>query len=1421
MNRKCFRGLRRFWNSTASTTGAARLGVLLLIVLACLVCLLSDATRGGSSNLSPSRALSVSPPNLQPAILISNPPMWEAAGWRITWTSLPGRTYVLQRWAGRGLRDRREPLWTDLVTVRATGPTSFAHAHAASARADTENYYRVVELAKTAPQSEFTIHLESPVPLATGGWRITWSAVPGLNYTLQRWTTDDLRIIGSPAWTNIATLTATGPTAFADDLNSSSANQRFYRVMSSGAGPSPDLLPPSVSRLTVTETTLNGSDALKLSTTASDNVGVVEVIFFDGPTELGAATLTQGRWDLTIPLTAPLALTPHFFARATDAAKNHGFSPVFRFSRAEPKRFAVLDAAGKPTGEFAEAAPDGSLPAFEYRPAGRDALGASRDLSIKFSEGAKIVEIDGRDFIQFTVADVQFGADFPLQLITGDGPFQIASKSAALPRIRIAQVGETKLLPLGPLTAADLANALGYDPAAGIPVLLFNRFPLRWTGGTLEDYGIRGPVFALEGIGLPLPARSGEYREYVLNFLSEREVRLPFHGEFEIPDGTGNSARLRVPASRPIWLTLRADGRIALGGRVEVQFGNGASFLADVTLDDPFYRLEIAASAIQLPALVRLRDLLPGSFSLCLPAQANAALQDDAQRCLAGLADSLRQLNAGLLASMPFATAANAFAADSPTLFQGAASGALGAWASLTEHAAAQPLPLADLETLLADTVQRSTLDDSAVAPFERLLALQILAKSLGQGRVSGSAGTQAMLLNGLQSSLQGTLELLNDTDALSSLEQIGGLAELLAKLSENRAAIGPSGDALFNRSASLAQQLANAFASSLGLNNTAAVPDGFVTLATTDRAAVYEALSAAVRLGANLHALDDARPLPGPLPDVLSRLAARHFNLVSAALEAAAAANDLQGYALALEELAQLVSFRELEFFPSHVSTSALPDANSLVVRVQTLAALLPDAAAPPRSLVHQSAFLRRILNILNSLPANAAIDPLPFAALLAQLEPELAAGFAALSSNHHPAELANLLRAGSVQSLLARRLGLPSTGWESSRLPQLVQHLSEAAAQQEDWSGLHETVAGLLEFAAEAGDGGDSPLRRVYLQQIVPLLEASRSVAGRLIVQVDAARSGAPNLFAIDFQLPGGLTVHRVSGAASYNRVTRDFQGRFAGEVEFPEFGARLAIADGSLSGGGEFSIRAFGQIQFPFDDPIGRASISEEDPLFVEYTSAGGLRISGGAAFEFENGMFFKGSISLLDPIYQFSLEAGGLKFDLLESLSFELPALPAANAISEEGIGLFNALLETVRGGGSSSSANGLRAVALAQAGAPSSEPLFPGANAADPLTALEAWANYLAVEHYLGKPIDPAKTYEHVNRLIRQVGEARDQKFAEFQRYLESRPVGPALARAPPELRAIQFDFGTTQFPYEGTGPAHQCSASRYSGRKLS
>lgn len=94
-------------------------------------------------------------------------------------------------------------------------------------------------------------------------------------------------------------------------------------LVACGGGGSTDTQSPSVT-LTATPTTVTTAGNVTLSASASDNVGVTKVEFYDGGTLLN--TTTTAPYSYVVTLTAAQNGTHTYTAKAYDAAGNIGVS---------------------------------------------------------------------------------------------------------------------------------------------------------------------------------------------------------------------------------------------------------------------------------------------------------------------------------------------------------------------------------------------------------------------------------------------------------------------------------------------------------------------------------------------------------------------------------------------------------------------------------------------------------------------------------------------------------------------------------------------------------------------------------------------------------------------------------------------------------------------------------------------------------------------------------------------------------------------------------------------------------------------------------------------------------------------------------------------------------------------------------------
>ncbi|MEZ5302650.1 MAG: hypothetical protein R3F11_18740 [Verrucomicrobiales bacterium] len=419
-----------------------------------------------------------------------------------------------------------------------------------------------------------------------------------------------------------------------------------------------DLSAPVVSIISVRQIDDGGSAALELKVRAEDNVGVVAVAYTEGGGFLGAATTGDAlTWSRIVPFDPQSGETREFQAQASDAAGNVGFSPIYIFDPdliSQPIQPLDPD-GGIDSGGIVGMNPDGSLTPFAYKPpqSGGGGAGSASGLIFYFPQGGRLVEIDGQNYIEYAEVAASFGDGAALAFAQPDlgeadkalgDPLPIPDGAFA------AAFSSPRLLSMEIADQASVARALGIDPAAGVPMVLFDRFPLRWMAGTLTDTGILGGCFRPDAsaFGLPLPPESAIFPEQELRFENARAVTLPFSGQFSLPlAGGAGEAVATIPATAPLQITLCADGTVSASGAAELAMPNGLRFRFSFSFDDPVYELSLGFGAEDSPLAGGLLGALPPDPAALLPGGgAPAAEIDAALDRLAAFGDSVARLNA-------------------------------------------------------------------------------------------------------------------------------------------------------------------------------------------------------------------------------------------------------------------------------------------------------------------------------------------------------------------------------------------------------------------------------------------------------------------------------------------------------------------------------------------------------------------------------------------------------------------------------------------------------------------------------------------------------------------------------------------------------------------------------------------------------
>jgi hypothetical protein len=333
-------------------------------------------------------------------------------------------------------------------------------------------------------------------------------------------------------------------------------------------------------------------------------------------------------------------------------------------------------------------------------------------------------------------------------------------------------------------------------------------------------------------------------------------------------------------------------------------------------------------------------------------------------------------------------------------------------------------------------------------------------------------------------------------------------------------------------------------------------------------------------------------------------------------------------------------------------------------------------------------------------------------------------------------PSDLQALLEAGTLHAEYGRRFSFPlPVDWETVRLPRVVARIAELASQTGDWSALNQATRWLLSTADRQALLNQQAFRKENLSQAAHLLVFARAT-GRSLIQ---KTGGAAEV--VDLLLPGDIAVDKVAGSLRYQRLSGEFEGSFRGALQLPKFGLALTIQNASFSRDGAFDVNAFGQLSVPASSPALSATIPRSQPVHVSWSASEGLRLSGEAAFSLANGMSFKGSIGLEDPIYRFRLEAGGLQLRLAKTLLTNVPAFPPAasfqknGALDEAGLALWSGLYSSL-----GDMLGGFGIMPPATDPAAGSRSGFSGASPGNPaLSAAEAWTQLNASSEPVAVP----------------------------------------------------------------------------------
>lgn len=1114
----------------------------------------------------------------------------------------------------------------------------------------------------------------APQFVAGSGWRLVFRSEPGRMYRIDR--SSDLQ-----NWTlDIGTVTAAGTSTLFIDPNLTTTGHRFWRaVLLPG-----DAQAPVIGAVDARILQVGGVPALQFRVTASDNVAVAGVLFLDGvgaPLGEGSFDAADALWKITQPLPTDTFAVREVKARARDAASNSTDSPLARFSLFDPTRFARLDGSGNPL----RGAPPtidalGNLGPFAMFAGGGGALGTGGDLVLRFPNGARIVTQGSQKFIEFDQANAVFGPDSPFEF-AADPPVLQRGGGRPLPQGALS----LRQLPIGPLTVAEVLAALDLPPADGLPIRIFQRFEARLRAGSLLPEGWAAPQFEFDAAKFPgLPTLSAIYQGLVLDLSDPRAVRIPFHGEIPLTDGTANPPVLRVTAENPLWLTLRSDGSVALEGRAEVAIpATGLRVRVAVRLDDPNYRLRVSADTPESALIDQLAPRLPTP-----PVSVNQSQLDTEAARLAAFQSAFRHFSAAALGGAPMPPTVGGLTAQAPfapptevpilahlleAWTDSAATGGLGT---------IEPAPL----TALQNFARQLALAGGGARDLRAIAA--DLAAVVRARQILAPAALFPPLDSALADLETAIIARAAEPDGTATLADLVATLRSLADARVAYLAIGRTFPVtLLAGLDHLLNDLLAARARSFGVTASAYAPLPGSPVAALGRLPAWQQLrdlrdllGAAQTLGLQ-PAAGNFSTFTAPAGELANQLAAQLGTVLNVAAVEAEARKDYRALLSALDDLIDLVALRQAGFFPAAggaaLNAAGLPATlgTALVDRLDT--ASLGDLAkvVEERAWFDRAGDLTRLTHLLAQIDAvspTLTFSSGPFVRAFNAMEPALGAAVnpAALAAVSRSADLVRLLAAGSLHDRLARRFGGTGVRWDNDRLPQVVTRLSALASAGRNFSELSDAARVLLAEAEQirleslrpGADTADLAVRRGrYLNQTAALTATARAVGLAIQADISMRRTTAgPAAFA--FQLPGEVQLMDPWGALDFRRTTGSLRGSVGGRLLLPGLlgTTQLDVKSLTLTNRGAFDLTASGTIDaLPLGALTGSLEVLPRRPLRLSYRPGQPLAVAGSARLTLSNGFYFEGYIDFRDPLYKFGAATGGLRFDLANRLLVDLP------------------------------------------------------------------------------------------------------------------------------------------------------------------
>ena len=1184
------------------------------------------------------------------------------------------------------------------------------------------------------------------------GVTLSWSSVPGLEYRLQRWNAEDLGIINDPPWLDVASSVAETDLTTLSDNEPLAQDVRFYRVLAVLPEEEPEVPPTDGVELTPptpdnTEPAVPGQLFLNLPEgTQTDSVALSGVE--DLPSRIEVQQ--DGGFDIQIQRPAGVNVVRKVQAVFTDAAGGQQASNELWMALLDPDRFVPLDAGGTPQeGLPVPLDEDGSLLPFEYRPMGHLSLGRQLGLNIRFPDGANLIETAQGSRLVFQKAVGQFGEDAPLRF----------------PEALSVDSNTTRQLPIGSLSISDIATAFAKEAVNGLSLIAYRNVRLQWLEGELGPQGIKRGRFSVQVSNFPLGGGSISNLDTVVSFDSTRGIQIPFAGTFQLPAGVGSHATIQAGEQRPIVLTIRPDGKMALSGPVAVEFPEGPKFRASLALEDTFYAFEIAADGVRIPMLASMAETLPADPAACIVNQSIEFTKD----CLEAHQKAYATFIQSALATSLDVSDGNLFGLPDPDFdLPGDLITAIGYSATAS---GLQAIDLDALEQHLEQIEQSAQQTQSAVDLFAKWVGLQRVMAAMNEGNADEQAqsNVEAILLDVVIEMER----LLGDPENLPPLENMAQILKLVTEvIPVMDAASTSASDAFKELMEDMLVDFVRHQAAIYQIESGVFDPLGNDSIEILDVNEAYQIMLTATGVYQAAIGLE----LPGiiglegeiiedlPLHEWTIQLVTQLAQLLEGDLNTAELTGDVPGYFHALGNYLDLVALLETWVTPLlfDVSEDQLPNDWPTVAKVTEFAEnatplMIAELDRPygDRSINNHGQAIRRLLFVLEDFPQDLTLPLPPIERAIEALDEPLTSAIDVIILNESTQELLDILAAGNMQAALARRFDLSTAlNWESDPLTAVVDRLIDVSVERLDWVTLNCAVT-LLSEACRFSESAEANVQFAYADQAARALSSMRGIAISLWESEFSRRANNPLLGLSDMLLPGDIQVDRAAGSFSYNRSTREFSGGFSGQLKLPELETSLTIQQASFRSTGALSIKAYGATQIPAEDPAFALSISRRRPVELEVTPAGQVSLRGGVELELPNGMKFASHIVWDEPYYGFGFEARSLRFELPEETQLFLPVFADLDAFNVQTARALNQYYRALNG-----TLENLAPLAeLPELSAPGTLPAFETPVIDDPLQPLDLYAQFMSgqLEDLANASLDV--TLEAVRKIVHQSSEA--------------------------------------------------------------